>query len=318
MKPRAILSLAAGIILLASCSQHKAEQVKLHRFEQFLFEGSGSEPTAHGAEFASPLLNYYPEDATYMAMLHDFTTDPVVRDIYHTTDSLYHDLGWLEQQLSQALQRAGKLCPSIRYDRFYTLLTADFDNYQNRVYCNDHELAISIDRYAVGAMPQYQYFGLPSYLLRLSTRDHILPDCMAAIARAQILLPEGEMTLLDYAIAEGKTLYFLEQTLPHTPDTLRLRYSKEQLDWMRQNTENVWSWLIQNRMLYSTDLATLRNLTDDAPKTNAFGEGSAPRTAGYIGLQIVRAYMKKSHTSMQELFEDTDSQKILNQSAWRP
>lgn len=318
MRLRTILCLAAGIIVLASCTQRKASPVTLHRFEQFLFEENNSEPTMHRTDFDSPLLNYYPEDANYRAMLHDFTTDPVVRDIYRTTDSLYHDLGWLEQQLAQALQRAGKLCPSISYDRFYTLLTADFTNYQNRVFCNDHELAISIDRYAVGAMPQYQYFGLPSYLLRLSTRDHILPDCMAAIARAHILLPEGEMTLLDYAIAEGKTLYFLEQTLPRTPDTLRLRYSKEQYDWMQKNTENVWSWLIQNKMLYSTDLATLRNLTDDAPKTNAFGEGSAPRSAGYIGLQIVRAYMKKTHTSMEDLFEDTDSQKILTQSAWRP
>lgn len=296
--------------LLACCS--RGEPVEILRFERFLFEKSGN-----GDDFRSPLLNYYPEDATYGAMLAEFTGDAVVRDIYRTTDSLYHDLGWLEKRLGEALQRAERLYP-LHYDRVYTLLTADFDNYQNRVFCSDHELAISIDRYAVGDMPQYGNFGLPSYIVSLSTREHILPDCMAAIARAHIVLPEGEMTLLDYAVAEGKALYFVEQTLPHTADTLRLRYSKEQLEWMQRNTKNVWSWLIQNRMLYSTDLTTLRNLIDDAPKTNAFGEGSAPRTAGYIGLQIVRAYMKKNGASMQQLFEETDSQKILTLSAWRP
>ncbi|MBR6441822.1 MAG: hypothetical protein IKS44_07240, partial [Bacteroidales bacterium] len=69
---------------------------------------------------------------------------------------------------------------------------------------------------------------------------------------------------------------------------------------------------------YTSDLSVIRNLIDDAPKTNAFGDGSAPRTVSYIGWQIVRAYMKKGGATMQQLFEETDSQKILNQSGWRP
>jgi uncharacterized protein YjaZ len=71
-------------------------------------------------------------------------------------------------------------------------------------------------------------------------------------------------------------------------------------------------------MLYSTDLVSFHNLIDDAPKTNAFGDGSAPRTTSYIGWQIVRRYMKKSGTSMSSLLEETDSRKILTESGWRP
>ena len=61
-------------------------------------------------------------------------------------------------------------------------------------------------------------------------------------------MPDGEITLLDYAIAEGKTLYFLEETMPGVDDTLRLRYTGEQLDWMRENTANVWGWLLQQKL----------------------------------------------------------------------
>ena len=59
------------------------------------------------------------------------------------------------------------------------------------------------------------------------------------------------------------------------------------------------------------------NLIDDAPKTNAFRD-SSPRTTDYIGWKIVSQYMANSGSTMQQLFDETDSQKILNQSNYRP
>ena len=76
------------------------------------------------------------------------------------------------------------------------------------------------------------------------------------------------------------------------------------------------SWPLSQNIV--KQLSLFRNIIDDAPKTNAFGDGSAPRTTDYIGWQIVRAYMKKSGCTMQQLFEETDSQKLLTQSGWRP
>ena len=285
------------------------------RFEQFLFDGAGSDDKAYRE---SPLINYYPDDPQFMYAVDGFVNDPAVRHIYRVSDSLYHDLSWLEKELGGALGRAEKLLPGLHYDRFFTLLTADFEDYQNRVFCSKNELAVSIERYAVVEMADYQYFGLPAYIVAQSTREHIAADCMAAIAREHIALPEGELTLLDYAIAEGKALYFCEQTLPKAADTILLRYTGEQMTWMEHNVANVWAWLIQNKMLYSRDYGQFHNIIDEAPKTNAFGEGSAPRTTSYIGWQIVKRYMKKNGKSMKELFEETDSQKILTESGWRP
>lgn len=301
-------------ILTAGCTS-KANKVHLNRFEQYLFgQSTNVDPTV----FRSELINYQPDNPEFMLMLEDFRSDDVVQDIYRTTDSMFHDLTWLEQDLGKALDKTAKCCTGIRYDRFYTLITADIEDYQNRVFCNDHELAISLDHYAVGAMSRYQYFGLPSYIVALSTQEHIVSDCMSAIIREHIVLPEGQLTLLDYAIAEGKVLYMLEKTLPNTADTIRLRYTGDQLLWMKRNIGQVWAWLIENNLIYSTDQMQIRNLIGDAPKTNAFGEGSAPRTTDYIGWQIVSRYMKKTGTSADQLLEETDSRKILTESGWRP
>ncbi|MBP3763663.1 MAG: hypothetical protein J6I49_07290 [Bacteroidales bacterium] len=318
---RPLILLVSVMLAFVSCRSH-TEQVQIHRFEHLLFstpaDQLSSTLAAQFDTYNSPLLNLHPSDPDYMAMLHGFVSDPTVRRIYKATDSLYHDLLWLEQSLGKAMQRASKLCPEVQCQRFYTLITADFQNYDSRVFCYNGDMAISIDRYAVGAMPDMQHFGLPAYLVRLCSREHILADCMAAAVRARIQVPEGDMTFLDHAIAEGKVLYCLEQLLPDQHDTILLRYSAEQLRWMQDNTKHVWGWYIQNEVLYSSDLAQLRNLIDDAPKTNAFGDGSAPRTGAYIGWQIVRRYMKKNTTDISRLLAETDSRKILTDSGWRP
>lgn len=317
---RVCLCLVLLLLVATACGRH--EEVHFARFERLLF---ATEPARlqeqlllHRAEFDSPLLNLAPNDPRYMQAVEAFVADPAMQYAYHVTDSLYADLGDIERQLGRALARATRLCPSMQYDHFYTLVTGDYGDYTNRVFCNENSLCISLDHYAVAHMQRYGSFGVPLYMQRLLTPEHIVPDCLAAMARAHIALPEGDLTLLDYAVAEGKALYFLEQVLPSAHDTLRLRYTREQLDWMRQNTENVWGWMVQNRALFSTDLGAVRNLVDEGPHTNTFGQGSAPRTAAYIGLQIVRAYMKKSHSSIDELFQLTDSRQVLDQSAWRP
>ena len=299
---RLLLYLLPVLMVFASCGK-KAEPVEILRFEQFLFNHEGN-----AADFDTPLLNYHPDDPAFMAMLNDFVSDPIVHRVYEITDSLYHDLSWLEQDLGDAMKKAHELCPEVSYRFYYTLITADFGNYANRVFSNGTDMVISIDNYTLGEVAEMQMFGVPTYIMNLCTREHILPDCMAAAAREHIELPDGDLTFLDHAIAEGKTLYFLD----------KIRYTKEQMDWMEENLENVWGWLIQNDMLFSADLTKMRNLLDDAPKTNAFGEGSAPRTGNYIGWQIVKQYMKKSGSTMSELFKETDSRKILTESGWRP
>ena len=124
-------------------------------------------------------------------------------------------------------------------------------------------------------------------------------------------------TMLDYMICEGKALYFLDQVLPNTPDAIKIRYNDEQLAWAKKNEQDIWNYFVSNQLLYETDFMRFHNFVDEAPKTNTFKD-SAPRTTQYIGWQIVRRYMKKNHLSMNELFEETDSQKILRDSGYKP
>lgn len=315
------LCIVVAALLLSGC--HRTEEVRFHRFEHLLFDTPAAQLPAelktHADEFNSELIVLYPDEPEFVQMTQEFVSDPVMRDIYRITDSMYHDLSDIERQLGRALARAYKLCPKMHHvERFYTMVTGDFDNYGFRVFSNCGDLCVFLDQYALGAMGRYQYFGMPNYLVRTFSRKNIVPDCMNVLAGLYSASPDGDLTLLDHAIADGKKLYFIEKTMPGIADTVLLRYTADQLKWMEANVKNVWGWMIQNKALYSTDIHTYQNLLGEAPHTNAFGSGSAPRTAAYIGWQIVRAYMKRSHCTMQQLLDETDSRKILTISAWRP
>lgn len=316
----ATVALAAATLLLAGCKGGTAD-VKFNRFEQVLFDTPTEQLGKKLAEvqnsYNSPLLNVRPNDPEFAAQLTGFVSDPTMREIYRITDSCYHNLGWLEKKLGKALYKAQQLDDEIAYRHFYTMVTGDFEDYQNRVFCDQQDLVVALDHYILPYTKHMGYLNCPMYMINLSQKEYLAADCMAAIARAHIAMPKETPTLLDYIVMEGKVQYFLELTLPDEPDSIRLRYTGDQLNWMQHSEKDVWTYFVQNELLYNSDMSRIHNFIDDAPKTNAFKD-SAPRTTDYIGREIVRRYAKREKASLKEIFAENDSQKILTRSAYRP
>ncbi len=309
------------MVLVSACHYTSDEAVQLHRFERVLFDTpmeqlQGKLQSVSG-EYSTELLNIQPNNPDFMQMLSGFVQDPTMREVYRLVDSVFGNMQEESEELGKALKRAQELSPTLRYDKVYTFVSGMFD-YDMRVGCNSHELVISLDQYILPYTEKFNYFNSPLFLVQQSRRQYLVTDCMEAIGRQHIAIPQDkEMSLLDYMVAEGKAIYFAEQTLPGTPDSILMRYSKPQMEWMQKNETNVWSYLLQKKVLYDNDYMRFHNLIDDAPKTNAFRD-SSPRTPYYIGWKIVSRYVENTGVSMDELFEETDAQKILSKSNYRP
>lgn len=309
------------MVLVSACHYTSDEAVQLHRFERVLFDTpmeqlQGKLQSVSG-EYSTELLNIQPNNPDFMQMLSGFVQDPTMREVYRLVDSVFGDMQEESEELGNALKRAQELSPTLRYDKVYTFVSGMFD-YDMRVGCNSHELVISLDQYILPYTEKFNYFNSPLFLVQQSRRQYLVTDCMEAIGRQHIAIPQDkEMSLLDYMVAEGKAIFFAEQTLPGTPDSILMRYSKPQMEWMQKNETNVWSYLLQKKVLYDNDYMRFHNLIDDAPKTNAFRD-SSPRTPYYIGWKIVSRYVENTGVSMDELFEETDAQKILSKSNYRP
>lgn len=305
---------------LAGCTPTPRQAAPLHRLEKVMFDTPA--PQLHDAlaacadEFDTPLLTLYPDDATFMQMMQEFVADPYMREVYHLVDSTFGDMDGIALQLGDAMAKAREACPMMRYDKVYTYISGTFD-YDSRVRCNSHECLISIDQYVLPNTAKYSYFGTPLYLVRQSMPQYLVADCLTAMAREHIVMPDDTPTLLDYMVIEGKALYLASLCLPKLHDSILLRYTAGQYDWTRHNEEKIWTFFLQNKLLFENDYMRFHNFIDEAPQTNAFRD-SAPRTTQYIGLRIVRNYMQHTGATVQELFDETNAQKILNESHYRP
>ncbi len=158
----------------------------------------------------------------------------------------------------------------------------------------------------------------PAYISRRFEPEYIPVNCMKNII--DDLFPEKgiERPLIDQMIEKGKRLYILDHLLPNTADTLKIGYTKRQLEGCYANEASIWNLFLQNDFLFSLEPSVNKNYLQDGPKTEELGDASPGFIGLFVGWQIVKKYMTKhSNISFDELMQ-TDSRKIFEESKYKP
>lgn len=272
--------------------------------------------------YLEDILNYGPYSDTSTILqqeVHAFITARDIRNLQKTVDAQYSDsnLNSLDQELTQGFQFLKYYLPSYHTPRIVTFISG-LNNFG--AVTADSVLAIGLDMFLGKDFPPYQEISdpYPDYMLATFSRSYIVPDCFKAIEQQLYPIPE-QGTLLDQIIAYGKQLYFLDQVLPDTPDSLKIQYTTRQLEWCKQNERFIWQYFIQNNLLFSTDMQQIMHYVGPGPSTQGMPKEAPGNIGSWIGWRIVKMYMKKHpQISLKELLEDTDSQTILREAAYKP
>ena len=308
-----------GILVFFGC-RNTSSDIQIKRFEQLLFSEESSKDLYKTLKENESdyhfLFNAPLEDSFYMENLNNFRTDSLLIEINDTIQKYYASLTWLEKDLSKAIPKIKEHFPDFSVTYYYTLIGAHFD-YFDRVMVTDSFLAISMDMYVTEYFSKFSYFGLPTYMANVLNKDEILPDCISAIAYNLMENSEKAESFLDIIIAKGKILYFMDKVIPDVADRFKIRYNKDQFEWCRKNESLIWSYLLEQNFLYETDFLKIRHLVNEGPHTQGF-EGAPSRLGEYIGWQIVKKYMSGKSISIAELFAETNAQKILSDSGYKP
>jgi hypothetical protein len=147
----------------------------------------------------------------------------------------------------------------------------------------------------------------------------IVYDALYGWASQQFEYKGNTENLVSAMIHQGKLLYFLDAMIPDGPDSLKIGYTGEQLKWCEVHQSEMWSFLIEKKMLFSGDRMQLVRFINPAPFTTPFGQKSPGRTGTWIGWQIIKSYLKKNpKVSLQALMEENDYHKILKDSGYSP
>lgn len=158
----------------------------------------------------------------------------------------------------------------------------------------------------------------PQYVSRKFEPAYIAVNCIKNIID-DIFPPKAtDKTLLDLAIDKGKRLYVLDKLLPFTADTLKIGYTEAQLKGCYANEGLIWSYLIQNNLIYNSDPLKIQSYVEEGPLTQEIGEGSPGNISLFIGWQIIKKYMEKfPGTTIDELLR-LDARQILQDSKYKP
>lgn len=265
--------------------------------------------------YQQEIMGWRPEEE--LRNCHLLLRDTNVRRLRDTIDLIFGDFSEQTAILDPAFKRFAYHFPEAPTP---TIVLA-YTEFLFRSGTDSSLLVLPLEMYLGPAFPVYAYFDIPGYMLRRMDKNHLPVVAMNAWLDEIFGTIPSKNRFLDQLIREGKKQYFLDLVLTETPDSLRTGWDTEQLEWLKKNEFQMWTYYIEDKYLYSTDAAFYMPLLTDGPFTAApnIPPGSAPRIGAYTGWQIVKRYMEKNpDMELVELLQNMDSDKILSESGYRP
>lgn len=246
--------------------------------------------------------------------LKSFTGDTIIRSVakvvYEKVDTVV-----FRKELTKAFQHYRYYFPEKLVPRIYTCISG----FNQSVVIADSLIGVSLEKYIGVKSPFYDQLGLPAYKQKNMIPERMAPEVMYAWALSEWPKSDNVNTLMSNMIQHGKIMYFMDAMFPKMNDTLKIGFTKRQLDFCMKSESKMWTYLAEHKELFTTDRMNIKRFIDDGPYTAVFSEQSPARTGVWIGWQIVRSYMKQNpQVTLPELMQNQDHQKILNESGYQP
>ncbi|MGB3947337.1 MAG: hypothetical protein WBM13_05105 [Bacteroidia bacterium] len=301
--------------------------VNVERLEKDLFTIDTSTIEAETKKLQQKYGNYYSifirnivnngglSDSSYVYRIKQFISDKDMKNAYADCQKMYPNVDFLNKELTDLYKHFKYYFPKRNLPKPITMMSG----FNYTVVNVDSTLAIGLEMYLSEKSIFYQMLGLPKYKTSFMNQENIIPDAARAWMFTEFPFNMNKNDFLSEITYMGKILYLTDALLPNTPDSLKIQYTQQQLDYCIQNEFNVWSYFAAKKMLYTTDHAEIMKYTTDGPFTSAFSKEAPPRIAYWIGWQIVREYMKNNpKITLEELMKEDDAQKILTKAKYKP
>ena len=321
-----IICLLLAVLFLNSCGKQPEIPITIDRMEQTLFTlpiDSIAVSIPILEQRYGELLDLYsqrvirigsPNSPEYADELSKFLTDTYMNLAYQRVTEVFPDVKDIETGLGRAFYNYGVAFPDRVVPSIYTLISG----FNESIIVADNILAIALDKYLGRNEEMYFMLDLPNYLRQVMDRKYIVADCMKYWLYTEFPFNDSIDDVLTNILYEGKIMYALHRLLPSTPDSLLFGFTSEQMRWCRNNNQQMWTFLVENRLLYITDNLTINKLVGPAPFTSLFTRESPGRSVIWLGYRIIASYMKNNKVSLEELLEDDDYLKILSKARFKP
>jgi len=251
------------------------------------------------------------------------------RPVYESTNSHFENFDRFEREFQQAFKFVKYYFPDYIIPEIVTVVgpldaLANFGSDYIPDFLGPDFLGVSLQFYLGKDFPAYNdpYFIeniAPAYRSRRFSKEYLVPESMKLIV--DDLFPEKSngRPLVEQMIEKGKQWWLLDKFLPKTPDSLKTGYTKQQLEWCRENEALIWSIFLKNENLNSIDPVTIQTYIGEGPFTQGFSQENSPGNLGqWIGWQIVKKFAHKNPDLKPQDIMLTNARQILEEAKYKP
>ena len=332
-----IIIISLFFVVLVACKQeiHYSVDVSkinlelpFYRFDKELYQI----PNDSLSKKAFALINRYPQfmqlyayriikignpySKDFASRLQVFKSDYVVSNAYDVVEKKFVDMSAFEHDLTNAFKCYHYYFPKHSVPKVYTFVSG----FNQAIVVDSNLLGIGLDFYLGSQCKYYRELAFPRYIIEKMNANMMLHDALWGWLTAEFPISDTENNLLANMIYYGKIQYALNTCLPiDYPDSLKFGIESDKLNWCVDNEEQMWTYFVEKKLLFSQKYLQIKKFIDEAPFTTPFGQQSPARTGVWIGTRIVEAYMKNNPSvSLEQLMAEKNFQKILTLSQYNP
>lgn len=258
----------------------------------------------------------YPSDSVFINELYNRFSNPHIDTLVMEVHRVFGDLSELKGDFELAFKNFKYYYPDFRVPRVETVITG----MESDLYVSDSVIVIGLDHY-IGPDAKYQLNHLYEYLRRKYHKDFIVPSAMLlyGIDEKYNNYNPSDQTILAEMISYGKAYYFAKRMVPCTPDSVLIAYTAEEMRGSREYESLIWSRLIEDQVLFSTNRDEKKKYILERPKTYEVGDKCPGRIGQWVGWQIVNSY-SESHKDedLKSIMSNSDASKLFEQSGYKP
>lgn len=336
-KTGALLVFVYMMLLITSCNPNVKDekrdtgkvQLEVRRFEKDLFsmdpadigtalDGMRKKYGSFFDLFAYQITRLGSRDSVTMAMnFSSFITDTNFLTVYKDCSLIFGDFEKEKTELQAAFEKYSEQFPEKVIPEIVTLMSV----FSYPIVVDSATLGVSLDMYLGTDSKYYQTLDppLPLYLRNRMRKEYLAADAMRGWLESDFGIDESSAKIVDMMISQGRLLCALDVLMPDLSDTIKSGFSSTQLNWCKENESRIWSFFIENSLLFSDDPNLLQKYVNDGPTTNGFPKESPGNIGKFAGWQIVKSYLKNhKEISLKELMNEKDLMKIFRESKYKP
>jgi len=300
-------------LLLITCSkpaENSKNRISIERFEKLFYNSTNDD-----LKQLKKIYPYFFPKNFSDNIWEERLKDPIQIEIFNEIENEFETVAFLERGLFKFFKKHEEFFDEFNEPKVISVNT-DVD-YRNRIIFADSILLIGLDNY-LGPFHRF-YEGIPIYIKEDFTRYNIISDIAEKFAHTVVSRNEF-YTFLDKIIYYGKILYYKDQCIVGYEDRYKIGYSKEKMEWAESNEYFVWTYFIENDILFDPNNKLNFQFINDAPFSRFYLEidnQSSEMIGKFIGWKIIKSYMKNNDVTLVEMLR-TKPIDIYNNSKYKP